>query len=75
MMRDYRHPAQRGSTLSSLLQRALRDQYPRLNKASRNYPCKKQYDPPPRAPEILKATATEVLHARMLRYVTSKQKG
>lgn len=72
MMRDYRHPAQRGSTLSSLLRTALRDQYKRAHKASRNYPCKKQYDPPPRAPEILKASSKEVLHARMLRYVTAK---
>lgn len=72
MMRDYRHPAQRGSTLSSLLRTALRDPYKRATKASRNYPCKKQYDPPPRAPEILKATSEEILHARMLRYVLSK---
>jgi hypothetical protein len=72
MMRDYRHPAERGSSLSSLLRRALRDQYTRSSKASRNYPCKKQYDPPPRAPEILKASPNEVLNARMLRYVIEK---
>lgn len=72
MMRDYRHPAQRGSSLSSLLRNALRDQYQRKNKASRNYPCKKRYDPPPRPPVILEASNEEVFHARIWRYVLSK---
>jgi hypothetical protein len=72
MMRDYRHPVQRGCTLSSLLRCALRDQYTRTNKASRNYPSKKQYDPPPRAPEILRASREEVLKARMLSTVLGK---
>lgn len=69
MMRDYRHCVERGQTLSSLLRRSLRDQYTRTSKQSRHYPCKKQYDPPPRAPQILTATADEVLIARMLRFV------
>jgi hypothetical protein len=72
MMRDYHHPVQRGCTLSSLLRRALRDQYTRTNKSSRNYPRKKKYDPPPRAPEILNATRSEVLKARTLRAVLKK---
>jgi hypothetical protein len=72
MMRDYRHPVQRGCTLSSLLRCALRDQYTRTDKASRNYPCKKQCDPSPRAPEILRASRDEVLKARMLRLVLKK---
>jgi hypothetical protein len=69
MMRDYRHSVERGQTLSSLLRRSLRDQYTRTSKQSRHYPCKKQYDPPPRAPQILTATPDEVLIARMLRFV------
>ena len=72
MMRDYRHPAQRGSSLRSLLRSALRDQYQRKNKASRNYPCKKRHDPPPRPPVILEASNEEVFHARIWRYVLSK---
>jgi len=72
MMRDYRHPVQRGCTLSSLLRCALRDQYTRTNKASRNYPRKKRPDPPAGAPEILKANRDEVLKARMLRAVLGK---
>lgn len=66
MMRDYHHPAQPGQTLSSLLRRSLRDQYTRRSKQSRSYPCKKKYDPPARAPQILTATRDEV---RLLRYV------
>jgi hypothetical protein len=72
MMRDYRHPVRRGHTLSSLLRCALRDPYVRANKDSRNYPRKKRYDPPPRAPEILTANRDEVLKARMLRAVLGK---
>jgi hypothetical protein len=72
MMRDYRHPAQRGCTLSSLLCRALRDSYKRGDKTSRNYPRKKQSDPPPRAPEILNASREEVRTARLLRVVLEK---
>ena len=67
MMRDYRHPAERGQTLSALLRRSLRDQYRRTCKKSRNYPCKKKYDPPPKAPQIFIATRDEVLIARNLR--------
>jgi hypothetical protein len=69
IMRDYRHPVQRGCTLSSLLRSALRDDYTRTCKQSRNYPRKKRYDPPPRPPQILKATHYEVLKARILRTV------
>lgn len=72
MIRDYRHPAQRGSTLSSLLRSALRDQYTRTSKTSRNYPRKKRSDSPPRAPEILEASADEILIARIHRYAISK---
>jgi DDE family transposase len=73
IMRDYRHPVERGSTLSSLLRCALRDPYTRTNKASRNYPCKKQHDPPPRAPAIRKASLSEVRNARTLRTARLKK--
>lgn len=69
MMRDYRHPVEWGQNLSSLLCRSLRDQYTRRCKQSRNYPRKKKYDPPARAPQILTATRDEVLTARLLRVV------
>jgi hypothetical protein len=72
MLRDHRHPVQRGNTLSALLCAALRDPYTRANKQSRNYPCKKRYDPPPRPPEILTATPDEVLKARVIRLYLSK---
>lgn len=67
MLRDYRHPAQRRDSLSALLQRALRDPYRRKDKTSRNYPRKKQPDPPAGPPEILSATKTQIRLARELR--------
>jgi hypothetical protein len=72
IMRDYRHPAERGCTLPTLLCRALRDSYTRKNKQNRDYPCKKYYDPPPRAPQILKATRSEIQKARTLRATIRK---
>jgi len=45
-MRDYLHPTERGSRLCERLRRALIDRYVRKNKASRNYPRKKQENPP-----------------------------
>lgn len=66
-LRDYRHPAERQRSLAMLLRRALRDQYARQDKTSRNYPRKKQPDPPPGAPKIKPATAAQVRLARQLR--------
>jgi len=65
-LRDYLHPVGRRS-LVILLRRATRDRYPRKNKASRDYPRKKQPDPPAGPPEIKIATATQVRLARELR--------
>ena len=66
MLRDYLHPAG-CSSLVILLRRATRDRYPRKNKASRDYPRKKQPDPPASPPKIKIATATQVRLARELR--------
>jgi hypothetical protein len=66
MMRDYLHPTERHGSLAALLRRALRDEYPRKNKTSRDYPRKKQPDPPAGPPEIKTATAAQVRHARGL---------
>lgn len=66
MIRDYLHPVQRNESLAALLRRALRDEYPRRNKTSRDYPRKKQPDPPAGPPEIKTATAAQVRQARGL---------
>lgn len=67
MLRDYLHPQERGRSLAAMLRRALRDEYPRKNKTSRNYPRKKQADPPAGPPEIKLATTAQVRLARELR--------
>lgn len=67
MLRDYLHPVKRHRSLAALLRRALRDQYSRTNKASRDYPRKKQPDPPAGPPAIHTATAAQVRLARELR--------
>ena len=40
MLRDYRHPVERGHSLCGLLGDAVIDPYTRQNKSSRNYPRK-----------------------------------
>jgi hypothetical protein len=49
-LRDYLHPASSRS-LDCLLRRAIRDQYPRQNKASRDYPRKNRPNHPPDHPK------------------------
>jgi IS4 transposase len=66
-LRDYLHPVERKRSMAMLLRRALRDQYPRKNKSSRDYPRKKQPDPPPGEPEIKPATRSQIRRARELR--------
>ena len=67
MLRDYLHPVKRDCSLSALLRRAQRDKYPRKNKTSRDYPRKKNPDPPAGPPKILTATASQIRHARNLK--------
>jgi IS4 transposase len=66
-LRDYLHPAQRQRSLTMLLRHAVRDQYLRKDKTSRDYPRKKQPDPPPGEPEIKTATQEQIRLARKLR--------
>jgi hypothetical protein len=65
-LRDYMHPAERKRSLAMLLRRAVRDPYSRRNKTSRDYPRKKQPDPPPGKPEIKRATQEQIRRARQL---------
>jgi hypothetical protein len=67
LMRDYLHPAERRRSLASLLRAAVRDQYERKNKSSRDYPRKKRPDPPAGSPEIINASKQQVQLARELR--------
>lgn len=67
IMRDYLHPVQRHGSLDYLLRHALRDDYPRKNKSSRDYPRKKRPDPPPRPPVIIPASSVQIRQARELR--------
>lgn len=65
MLRDYRHPVERGHSLCDLLGEAVIDPYIRQNKASRNYPRKKQ-ESPPGPPHIVNATDSQQQHATMV---------
>jgi DDE family transposase len=65
-MRDYLHPAARGRSLRERLRTALIDSYRRENKASRNYPRKKQ-ETPPGPPQLITATQTQVQQAQAIR--------
>jgi Transposase DDE domain len=67
MLRDYRHPAERGHSLCDLLGAAVIDPYIRQNKTSRNYPRKKRESPPGK-PQIVTATNSQRLRATMLRH-------
>ena len=55
MMRDYLHPIEKNKCLTDLLRNATKDDYPRGDKTSREYPRKKT-EKPPGAPKILIAT-------------------
>jgi hypothetical protein len=71
-LRDYLHPAQRKRFLATSLHRALRDPYQRKDKTSRDYPRKKQHDPPPKKPKIRIATAKQVRLAQQLQNAAQK---
>lgn len=66
-LRDYLHRTERKRSLVMLLRRAVRDQYPRKDKTSRNYPRKRQPDPPPGQPKIKPATPAQIHRAHQLR--------
>ena len=66
MLRDYLHPIERGQTLRDRLRRAVIDNYQRSNKASRDYPRKKQ-ETPPGKPRIQTATRAQIQAAQALR--------
>lgn len=65
MLRDYRHPVERGHSLCDLLGKAVIDPYTRQNKASRNYPRKKR-ESPPGQPQIVTANKSQRQRAAML---------
>jgi len=72
-LRDYRHPRQRGRQLRARLRNAVTDPYVRQNKASRDYPRKKQ-ESPPGAPKITNASKPQIQHAKQIA-TTNKKKG
>lgn len=65
-MRDYLHRTARNHSLRDRLARALIDGYHREQKASRNYPRKKQ-ERPPGPPQMVTATPEQVQRAENLR--------
>ena len=65
MLRDYRHPSQRGQSLPDRLRNAVIDSYERQNKSSRNYPRKKQ-ESPPGAPQMMNASKRQIKQAKQL---------
>jgi hypothetical protein len=65
VLRDYRHPSQRGRHLGDRIRNAVIDSYQRKNKTSRNYPRKKQ-ESPPGAPRLLKASQHQVKRAKQI---------
>lgn len=66
MMRDYLHPSEHQLRLRERLRRALIDTYQRKNKASRDYPRKKQ-ETPPGPPRVVNASRIQVQLAQTLR--------
>ncbi len=66
ILRDYRHPIERGHSLCNLLGQAVIDAYTRPHKNSRNYPRKKQ-DSPPGPPHIATATTAQRQRAKQLK--------
>ncbi len=71
-MREYRSVPDPGERLTELLDRALIDPYERKNKASRDYPRKKQ-EPGARPPEIVKATPAQVRCASQIKAEQKKR--
>lgn len=65
MLRDYLHPAVPEQSLCALVRRAVIDDYPRQNKASR-IDTRRKYDPPPGPPDIRRATPAQVRLAQRL---------
>ena len=66
MLRDYRHPVERGASLCALLRDAVIDDYSRGAKTSRDYPRKKRATPPG-PPTIIPASAEQIETAKSLR--------
>lgn len=62
-LRDYLHPTERGERLCEQLRQAIIDPYIRKNKASRNYPRKKQ-ERIAGPPVILQASRTQIKRAK-----------
>jgi Transposase DDE domain len=73
LLRDYRHPTERGNDLKRQLCTALIDDYKRQNKASRDYPRKKQ-ETPPGPPRITKASRTQIERAQSLQQNKPKKR-
>jgi hypothetical protein len=71
-MREYKSVPDPGERLTELLDRALIDAYERKNKASRDYPKKKQ-EPGAGPPVIVKATLAQVRRARQIRAEQKKR--
>lgn len=66
LLRDYRHPRERGSRLHERLQKAVIDSYQRKNKTSRDYPRKKK-EKPPGKPCLTQATPFQIRQAKTLK--------
>ena len=73
MLRDYRHPSERGGHLRDRLRSAVIDSYERRDKTSRNYPRKKQ-ETPPGSPQLMNASKQQIKQAKQLT-VCNKKKG
>ena len=65
MLRDDRHPVERGHSLCHLLGEAVIDCDPRQNKASRNSPRKKRESPPGK-PQLVTADKSQRQRATLL---------
>ena len=63
---DYLHPQEKNQRLRELLRKALRDDYPRQDKTSRDFPRKKQ-ERPAGKPKIIKATKTQIQTAQKIK--------
>ncbi len=71
-MREYRSGPEPGESLWDRLRVAVIDDYPRANKASRDYPRKKR-EPAIGAPEIRSATDLEIERAQQIKNAQPKR--
>ena len=66
-LREYKSRPDPGEDLGSMLELAVMDDYQRTDKTSRNYPCKRQKEPPAGKPKLTNATHKQKAKAMQIK--------